>query len=146
MLTATALVLFMTLPGLALFYAGLVRAKNAVSVMMQCVAIACLASLLWLICGYSLVFTNPNAALVGDLSKAFLLSVPREAVSGQIPESVFFMYQMTFAIITPALIVGAFVERVRFAAVLLFSALWLPWFMRRWRIGCGAAVGSRTWG
>jgi Amt family ammonium transporter len=125
MLTATALVLFMTLPGLALFYAGLVRAKNVLSVMMQCVAIACLASILWLACAYSLVFTAPDAALIGDFSKAFLLGVPRDAVAGHIPENVFFMYQMTFAIITPALIVGAFVERVKFGGVLLFSAFWL---------------------
>jgi Amt family ammonium transporter len=125
MLTATALVLFMTLPGLALFYAGLVRAKNALSVMMQCIAIACLASILWLACAYSLVFTAPDSALIGDFSKAFLLGVPRDAVTGQIPENVFFMYQMTFAIITPGLIVGAFVERVKFSAVLIFSVLWL---------------------
>ncbi|MBI1237798.1 MAG: ammonium transporter [Alphaproteobacteria bacterium] len=125
LLAATALVLFMTLPGLALFYAGLVQAKNAVSVLMQCVAIACLASVLWFAVGYSIAFTEPEWPLFGSLSKAFLLSVPRDAVSGQVPESVFFMYQMTFAVITPALIVGAYVERIRFAAVLLFSGLWL---------------------
>ena len=105
-LAATALVLFMTLPGLALFYAGLVRVKNSLSVMMHCVAIACLASVLWLAGGYSLAFSEGNA-VIGDLSKAFLLGVGRDAVSGSIPESVFFMFQMTFAVITPALIVGA---------------------------------------
>ena len=124
MLTATALVLFMTLPGLALFYAGLVRAKNVLSVMMQCVAIACLASVLWFALGYSLAF-DAGGPLIGGLSKALLAGVRRDGLSGALPESVFFMFQMTFAIITPALIVGAYVERVRFQAVLLFSALWL---------------------
>ena len=123
-LTATALVLFMTLPGLALFYAGLVRVKNSLSVMMHCVAIACLASVLWLAGGYSLAFSEGNA-LVGDLSKAFLLTTTRETASGAIPESVFFMFQMAFAIITPALIVGAYVERIKFGAMLAFSGLWL---------------------
>ena len=123
-LTATALVLLMTLPGLALFYAGLVRAKNALSVMMQCVAIASVASVLWFACGYSLSFSGAGG-LIGDLNKAFLAGVGRAAVSGQIPEIVFFMFQMTFAIITPALIVGAYVERIKFAAVLVFSGLWL---------------------
>lgn len=123
-LTATALVLFMTLPGLALFYGGLVRVKNVLSVMMQCVAIACLASVLWLLCAYSLSFDGANP-LIGGLSKALLLASSREALSGTIPESVFFMFQATFAIITPALIVGAYVERIRFPAVLLFSGLWL---------------------
>jgi Amt family ammonium transporter len=124
MLTATALVLFMTLPGLALFYAGLVRLKNVLSVMAHCVAIACLASLIWLLGGYSLSFSG-TGPLIGDLAKFGLLSTGREAVSGAIPESLFFMFQMTFAIITPALIVGAVVERIRFGAVLLFSAFWL---------------------
>ena len=123
-LAATALVLFMTLPGLALFYAGLVRAKNALSVMMHCVAIACLASLLWLFGGYSLAFSGAHP-LIGDLDKFALLAVGRDAVSGTLPESVFFAFQMTFAIITPALIVGAYVERIRFGAVLMFSGLWL---------------------
>lgn len=122
-LAATALVLFMTLPGLALFYAGLVRAKNALSVMMHCVAIACLASILWLMGGYSLAFSGANP-WIGDLAK-FGLPVGRDAVSGTLPESVFFAFQMTFAIITPGLIVGAYVERIRFGAVLLFSGLWL---------------------
>jgi Amt family ammonium transporter len=122
-LAATALVLFMTLPGLALFYAGLVRSKNALSVMMHCVAIACLASVLWLFGGYSLAFSG-SAPLIGDLAK-FGLPVGRDAVSGTLPESVFFAFQMTFAIITPGLIVGAYVERIKFGAVLLFSGLWL---------------------
>ena len=122
-LTATALVLFMTLPGLALFYAGLVRSKNVLSVMMHCVAIACLISLVWLFGGYSLSFAG-GAPLIGDLSKFGLIGVGRDSVSGALPEHVFFMFQMTFAIITPALIVGAFVERIKFSAVLLFSGLW----------------------
>jgi len=123
-LTATALVLFMTLPGLALFYAGLVRVKNSLSVMMHCVAIACLASVLWLAVGYSLAFDG-TGSLVGGLGKAFLLGVGRDSAVGAIPENVFFMFQMTFAVITPALIVGAYVERIKFAAVLAFSGLWL---------------------
>ncbi|MES2896955.1 MAG: ammonium transporter [Pseudomonadota bacterium] len=123
-LSATALVLFMTLPGLALFYAGLVRSKNVLSVMMHCVAIACLASVLWLFGGYSLAFSGTHP-LVGDLAKFALVSVGRDAVVGALPESVFFGFQMTFAIITPALIVGAFVERIKFSAVMLFSGLWL---------------------
>ncbi|HEY4032278.1 MAG TPA: ammonia channel protein, partial [Caulobacteraceae bacterium] len=122
-LTSTALVLFMTLPGLALFYGGLVRSKNVLSVMAQCVAIACLASVLWLLVGYSLAFSG-TGPLIGDLSKA-LFMVPRNALHGTIPESAFFMFQGAFAIITPALIVGAYVERIRFPAVLLFSGLWL---------------------
>ncbi|MBL8773979.1 MAG: ammonium transporter [Phenylobacterium sp.] len=122
-LAATALVLFMTLPGLALFYAGLVRSKNALSVMMHCVAIACLGSVLWLLGGYSLAFSGANP-IVGDLAK-FGLPGGRDAVSGTLPETVFFAFQMTFAIITPALIVGAYVERIKFGAVLLFSGLWL---------------------
>ena len=124
LITATALVLFMTLPGLALFYGGLVRAENLLSVLMQCFTIASLVTVLWLIAGYSLAFSGKGPWL-GDLSKALLIGVPRDAVSGTIPESVFFMFQMAFAIITPALIVGAFVERMRFGAVLLFTALWL---------------------
>jgi len=123
-LTSTALVLFMTLPGLALFYAGLVQSKNVLSVMMHCFAIACLVSVLWLVAGYSLAFSEGNA-LVGDLSKAFLASVGKDSLTGDIPESVFFMFQMTFAIITPGLIVGAYPERIKFAAVLMFSGLWL---------------------
>lgn len=125
-LTSTALVLFMTLPGLALFYGGLVRSQNVLSVLMHCFAIACLASVLWLAGVYSLAF-GEGSAWIGDFSKFFLLGVARDAAfSGtKIPETVFFMFQMTFAIITPALIVGAFVERIKFGAVMLFSALWL---------------------
>ena len=125
-LTSTALVLFMTLPGLALFYGGLVRVRNILSVLMHCMAIACLASLIWLICGYSLAFAE-GSPLVGGLGKAFLAGIARDAVfdGTGLPESLFFMFQMTFAIITPALIVGAYVERIKFAAVLVFSAVWL---------------------
>jgi Amt family ammonium transporter len=126
LITATALVLFMTLPGLALFYGGLVRAENLLSVLMQCLGIACLSSILWLVCAYSLAFSG-SGAWIGDLSKALLLGVPRDAVAANttLPETVFFMFQMTFAIITPALIVGAFVERMKFSAVVLFSLLWV---------------------
>ena len=126
LITATALVLFMTLPGLALFYGGLVRAENLLSVLMQCFAITCLVSVAWLAGAYSLAFSG-GGAWIGDLNKVLLLGVPRDAVAPNttLPETVFFMFQMTFAIITPALIVGAFVERMRFGAVLLFSLLWL---------------------
>ncbi|GAA4087927.1 ammonium transporter [Zhongshania borealis] len=124
MLTSTALVLFMTLPGLALFYGGLVRSKNVLSVLMQCFSITCMASLLWVIAGYSLAFSE-GGAFIGDLSKAFLAGVAESSVSGDIPETVFIMFQMTFAIITPALIIGGFAERIKFSAVMIFSALWL---------------------
>ena len=124
MLTSTALVLFMTLPGLALFYAGLVRSKNAVSVLMQCFTIACIASVIWVVYGYSLAFRG-DGAFVGDLSAAFLSGIGRDTLSGTIPETVFVMFQMTFAIITPALVVGAFAERMKFSAMCLFTALWL---------------------
>lgn len=123
LLSATALVLFMTLPGLALFYAGLVRLKNVLSVMTHCVAIACLGSLVWLFGGYSLAFSGA-APLIGDL-RSFGLMAPRGTLHGTVPETLFFIFQMTFAIITPALIVGAVVERIRFGALLLFSGLWL---------------------
>ncbi|MFL2848388.1 MAG: ammonium transporter [Coraliomargaritaceae bacterium] len=123
-ITATALVLFMTLPGLALFYGGLVRSKNYLSVLMHNVAIACFASVLWVICLYSIAFTEGNAYF-GDLSKAFLSGINQDSVSGTIPELLFVGFQMTFAIITPALIIGAFVERMKFTAVLLFTGLWL---------------------
>ncbi len=125
-LMSTALVLFMTLPALALFYAGLVRSKNILSVLMQCMAIACVASLLWLIVGYSLAFSEGNG-LIGGLSKSFLMNVGHDTImeGSGLPETVFFMFQATFAIITPALIVGAYVERIKFAAVLLFSSIWL---------------------
>ena len=125
MLTSTALVLFMTLPGLALFYGGLVRTKNALSVLMQCFAICCLMSLLWVIIGYGLAFGDGGSLnqYIG-LGNIMLSDVTRDAVNGSMPESVFVMFQMTFAVITPALIVGAFAERMRFSAVLLFSVLW----------------------
>ncbi len=123
-LTSTALVLFMTLPGLALFYGGLVQAKNLLSVLMHCFAIACLASVLWLAGVYSLAF-NDGTAWIGGLGKMMLNGVGFESLSGDIPENVFFMFQMTFAIITPALMVGAYVERIRFSAVLMISGLWL---------------------
>lgn len=123
-LTATALVLFMTLPGLSLFYGGLVRSKNILSVLMQCFAIACGASLIWLICGYSLAFSEGNS-FIGDLSNTMFANIGEDSLSGGIPESVFAMFQMTFAIITPALIVGAFAERAKFSTILVFSMLWL---------------------
>lgn len=123
-LVATALVLFMTLPGLALFYGGLVRNKNVLSVLLQCFAIAGMASLVWMIAGYSLAFSNGNA-LIGSLDKAMFSGVGREELSGTIPESLFALFQMTFAIITPALILGAYAERIKFSAMLLFSLIWL---------------------
>ena len=123
-LVATALVLFMTLPGLSLFYGGLVRSKNVLSVLMQCFAIACLASLLWFIMGYSLSFGEGNN-WIGDYSKLLFSSVTKDSLSGDIPEPLFAMFQMTFAIITPALVVGGFAERMKFSSVLVFSGLWL---------------------
>jgi len=125
-LTSTALVLFMTLPGLALFYSGLVRHKNVLSVIMQCFAIACLMSILWVVAGYGLAFGNGGNlhAYIG-LDKFFMDGILLGSVVGDIPESVFFMFQMTFAIITPALIIGGFAERMKFSAVLWFSALWM---------------------
>jgi len=123
-LTATALVLMMTLPGLALFYAGLVQAKNVVSVLMHHFALACLLSVLWVVAGYSLAFSG-DGAWVGDLGNLFMSGLGFGNVSGSIPESVFAAFQMTFAIITPALIIGTYVERMKFAAILWFSALWL---------------------
>jgi Amt family ammonium transporter len=127
MLTATALVLFMTLPGLALFYSGLVRNRNVLSVMMQCFAIACSASILWVLVGYTMTFGDGSflGGLTGGFGKAFLAGVSADSTSGTIPETVFVMFQMTFAIITPALIVGAFAERIRFTPMLLFSLAWL---------------------
>jgi Amt family ammonium transporter len=123
-LTSTALVLFMTLPGLALFYGGLVRSSNVLSVLMHCFAIACLASVVWLAVGYSIAFAE-GTPWVGGLQKAFLMGVGKESLTGDLPEIVFFMFQMTFAIITPALMVGAYPERIKFGAVLLFSGLWI---------------------
>lgn len=124
MLTATVLVLFMTLPGLALFYGGLVRAQNVLSVFMHCFAIACVASLLWVLGLYSIAFTE-GCGWSGSLEHLGLRGITAASLSGNIPESVFIMFQMTFAIITPGLIVGAFVERMKFSAILLFSSLWL---------------------
>jgi Amt family ammonium transporter len=127
MITATVLVLFMTLPGLALFYAGLVRAKNVLSVLMQCFAITCAVTLAWVVVGYSLAFGDGGSANAwyGGVGKAFLAGVDKSALSGSIPETVFAMFQLTFAIITPALVIGAYAERVRFSGMLLFSVLWL---------------------
>jgi len=155
MLTSSALVLFMTIPGLALFYAGLVRAKNVLSVMMQCFAICSLVSLLWLIYGYSLAFDTTGMqahavnlhAFIGSFAKAGLAGVPRDALYQTIPESVFAMFQLTFAIITPALIVGAFAERMRFSALLVFMAGWftlsyLPIAHMVWG-GAGSFLGDR---
>jgi Amt family ammonium transporter len=129
-LTSTALVLFMTLPGLAMFYAGLVRARSVLSVLMQCFAICCAVSIVWLAIGYSMSFGESAISLggggfVGGLGAAFLAGVTVDSVSGTIPETLWVMFQMTFAIITPALIIGGFAERMRFAAMLLFSVLWL---------------------
>jgi len=164
MLTSTALVLFMTIPGLSLFYAGMVRAKNVLSVMMQCFAITALMTVLWTLYGYSLAFDTTGMeagvvnlnSLIGTLNKAFLSGVtveslwqPLAAVPNAIPETVFMVFQMTFAIITPALIVGAFAERMKFSALLLFMGIWftvvyLPVAHMVWG-GAGSLIGS-TWG
>lgn len=138
MIVATALVLFMTLPGLALFYGGLVRARNVLSVFMQCYAIACLMSVLWFVAGYSIAFGPGETGYWGGFGKAFLSGVDAETLSGTLPEVLFFAFQMTFAIITPALIVGAYVERIGFGFVLLFSALWM--------LICYAPVAHWVWG
>ena len=126
-LTSTALVLFMTIPGLSLFYAGLVRSKNVLSVLMQCFVITCLVSVMWLMGVYSLAFSDGGSlqGFIGGYSKFFLQHFTTDSMVGDIPETVFFMFQMTFAIITPALIVGGFAERMKFSAMVLFSALWL---------------------
>lgn len=137
-IVATALVLFMTLPGLALFYGGLVRARNVLSVFMHCYAIACLMSILWLALGYSIAFGGGESGYWGGLDKIFLLSVTSDSLSGTLPEVLFFAFQMTFAIITPALIVGAYVERVGFAFVMTFSGLWM--------LLCYAPVVHWIWG
>ena len=127
MLTASVLVLFMTLPGLALFYAGLVRMKNVLSVLMQCFAITCIVTLAWVVVGYSVAFGDAGTlnAWYGGFGKAFLSGIEVKTVKGSIPETVFAMYQLTFAIITPALVIGAFAERVKFSGMLLFTLLWL---------------------
>ena len=122
-LVSTALVLLMTLPGLALFYGGLVRVKNVLSVLMQCFSITCVVSVIWLICGYSLAFSE-GSGWVGGLEKAMFAGIGRESLSGDIPEILFALFQLTFAIITPALIVGGFAERMKFSGMLVFSAAW----------------------
>ncbi|PYG34452.1 ammonium transporter [Pelagimonas varians] len=137
-IVATALVLFMTLPGLALFYGGLVRARNVLSVFMHCYAIACLMSVLWLAVGYSIAFGGGGTGFWGGLDKAFLNGVTADSLSGTLPEVLFFAFQMTFAIITPALIVGAYVERIGFGFVMLFSGLWM--------LLCYAPVVHWIWG
>src|SRR6185503_18643273 len=124
MLTSTALVLLMTLPGLALFYGGLVRTRNVLSVLMQCFALTCVVTLVWVVFGYSAAFAE-GSGLIGGLTKAWMRGVELGTVSGAIPETVFSMFQLTFAIITPALIIGGFAERTRFSAMLWFSILWL---------------------
>ncbi|MFT6773891.1 MAG: Amt family ammonium transporter [Paracoccaceae bacterium] len=137
-IVATALVLFMTLPGLALFYGGLVRARNVLSVLMHCMAIACLMSVLWLAFGYTIAFGPAESGWWGGLDKAFLIGVDRDSLWGTIPEVLFFAFQMTFAIITPALIVGAYVERIGFGFVIGFSGLWM--------LLCYAPVAHWVWG
>jgi len=144
MLTATALVLFMTIPGLSLFYAGMVRSKNVLSVLMQCFAITGLATILWVVCGYSIAFGG-EGPFWGGLSKIFLRGVNVDSLSGTIPETVFMTFQMTFAIITPALMVGAFAERMKFSAMLWFMAIWLiivyaP--IAHWVWGAGGWLGG----
>ncbi|MBF42798.1 MAG: ammonia channel protein [Gammaproteobacteria bacterium] len=123
-LTATALVLFMTLPGLALFYGGLVRSQNVLSVLMQCFAICCIVSVVWVVYGYSLAFTG-SGSIIGGTDALFLSSLTRDSASGTLPESLFIVFQMTFAVITPALVVGAFAERMKFSAMCIFSILWV---------------------
>ena len=125
MLTSTALVLFMTLPGLALFYAGLVRSRNVLSVVMQCFAIACMVSVIWVVCGYSMAFGDTIGGYVGGLGKAWISGVGMDALRGTYPETVFIMFQLTFAIITPALFVGGIAERMQFSAMLIFVAAWV---------------------
>ncbi|WP_170557012.1 ammonium transporter [Ruegeria atlantica] len=137
-IVATALVLFMTLPGLALFYGGLVRARNVLSVFMHCFSIACLMSILWLVAGYSIAFGDGGSGLWGGLGKAFLNGVDADSLSGNLPEVLFFAFQMTFAIITPALIIGAYVERVGYGFVMIFSGLWM--------LLCYAPVVHWIWG
>lgn len=138
MMTSTALVLFMTIPGLSLFYAGMVRAKNALSVMMQCFTITCLVTILWVLYAYSLAFGDDVGGVVGDFGKAFMSGVGVDSLRGTIPETVFSMFQLTFAIITPALIVGAFAERMKFSAML--------WFMASWVTFVYAPIAHWVWG
>jgi Amt family ammonium transporter len=138
LLTATALVLFMTIPGLSLFYGGLVRSKNVLSVLMQCFAITCLVTLLWLVLGYSLAFSTEGNMWIGGLDKMLFAGVNEDSVQGTLPETAFALFQLTFAIITPALVVGGFAERMRFSACLLFSGLWF--------LGVYAPVCHWVWG
>ena len=146
MLTSTALVLFMTIPGLALFYGGLVRSKNVLSILMQCFAITALVTILWSLFGYSLAFSTTGMeegainlnSFIGGLDKAFFAGLTRDSLTLTIPESVFATYQMTFAIITPALIVGAFAERMKFSALL--------WFMGIWFTVVYAPIAHMVWG
>ena len=155
MLTSTALVLLRTIPGLALFYGGLVRAKNVFSVLMQCFAMAALMSILWIVYGYSLAFNTDGmtagvtnfSSFVGGLESTFLSRLEAGSLSGTIPESVFITFQMTFAIITPSLIVGAFAERMKFSSMVLFSALWFTIVYARSVIWPGPGMGlfSVTW-
>ncbi len=145
MLTATVLVLFMTIPGLSLFYAGMVRAKNVLATMMQCFAITCVVTILWALLGYSIAFGG-DGTWWGGLGKAFLRGVTADALSGTIPETVFMTFQMTFAIITPVLIVGAFAERMKFSAMLWFMAVWLLLVyapIAHWVWGDGGWLGGR---
>ena len=145
MIVATALVLFMTLPGLALFYGGLVRTKNVLSVLGQCLAISSVMTLLWVIYGYSYAATDGNA-IMGDASKLFLKDLTVDALSGTIPESVFLTFQMTFAIITPALIVGAFAERMKFSAMLIFMIIWFTFsYIPVWHMAWGGGLFA-GWG
>ena len=145
MITATALVLFMTLPGLALFYGGLVRTKNVLSVLGQCLAMAGVMTLLWIIYGYSYAATEGNA-IIGDASKLFLKDLRVDSLSGTIPESVFLTFQMTFAIITPALIVGAFAERMKFSAMLIFMIIWFTFsYVPIWHMAWGGGLFA-GWG
>ena len=145
MLTATALVLFMTIPGLALFYAGMVRSKNVLSVLMQCFSITAVVTVLWAIVGYSIAFGG-EGLYWGGLSKMFLKGVTVDSMSGTIPETVFMTFQMTFAIITPALIIGAFAERMKFSSMLVFMSIWLivvyaP--ITHWVWGSGGWLGGK---
>lgn len=145
MIVATVLVLFMTIPGLSLFYGGLVRAKNILSILVQCFAITCLMTILWLVYGYSLAY-GEGGAYIGDFSKVFLKGVGVDTLDGTIPESVFFTFQMTFAIITPALIVGAFAERMKFSSVLIFCTLWFTFsYLPIWHMVWGGGLISQ-WG
>ena len=144
-LSATALVLFMTLPGLALFYGGLVRTQNVLSVLMQCFAICCIVSVVWVVYGYSLAFTG-SGSIIGGADAFFLSNLTRDSASGTLPESLFVVFQMTFAVITPALVVGAFAERMKFSAMCIFTVLWvtlvyLPACHMVWGGGYLAGIG-----